>query len=110
MRWVDNFRARPLNAGSVNVNNVMMNVFQFPVPMAGWSQSGIGARSGGASGIRKYCKTKSIVADRVTPKKELFWYPYTPRKGRIQALAARLLGAKDWRRRFNRRPLSTWEN
>jgi acyl-CoA reductase-like NAD-dependent aldehyde dehydrogenase len=43
MRWVDNFRARPLNAGSVNVNNVMMNVFQFPVPMGGWSQSGVGA-------------------------------------------------------------------
>jgi acyl-CoA reductase-like NAD-dependent aldehyde dehydrogenase len=97
--------ARQLNAGSVNVNNVMMNVFQFPVPMGGWSQSGIGARSGGASGIRKYCKTKSIVADRVAPKKELFWYPYTPRKGRIQALAARLLGAKDWRRRLNRRPV-----
>jgi acyl-CoA reductase-like NAD-dependent aldehyde dehydrogenase len=93
--------ARQLNVGSVNVNNVIMNVFQFPVPMSGWSDSGLGARSGGASGIRKYCKTKSIVADRVAPKKELFWYPYTPRKGRVQALAARLLGARSWRRRFN---------
>jgi acyl-CoA reductase-like NAD-dependent aldehyde dehydrogenase len=94
--------AGQMNAGAVNINNVIMNVFQFPVPMAGWSESGIGARSGGASGIRKYCKTKSIVADRVAPKKEIFWYPYTPRKGRMQALAARLLGAKDWRRRLNR--------
>jgi acyl-CoA reductase-like NAD-dependent aldehyde dehydrogenase len=93
--------ARQLNAGSVNVNNVMMNVFQLPVPMSGWSESGVGARSGGASGIRKYCKTKSIVADRLAPKKELFWYPYTPRKGRMQALVARLLGARNWRRRFN---------
>jgi acyl-CoA reductase-like NAD-dependent aldehyde dehydrogenase len=99
--------ARQMNAGSVNINNVMMNVFQFPVPMAGWSQSGLGARSGGASGIRKYCKTKSIVADRVTAKRELFWYPYTPRRGRIQALAARLLGAKDWCRRLDRRPVNT---
>jgi acyl-CoA reductase-like NAD-dependent aldehyde dehydrogenase len=66
--------ARQMNAGAVNINNVIMNVFQFPVPMAGWSESGIGARSGGAAGIRKYCKTKSIVADRVAPKKELFWY------------------------------------
>ncbi|MGE2814335.1 aldehyde dehydrogenase family protein [Mycobacterium heidelbergense] len=97
--------ARQMNAGAVNINNVFMNVFQFPAPMAGWSESGIGARNGGASGIRKYCKTKSIVADRVSPKKELFWYPYTPRKGRVQSLAARLLGAKDWRRRFNRRNL-----
>ena len=87
----------------------MMNVFQFSVPMGGWSQSGIGARSGGASGIRKYCKTKSIVAGRVTPQKELFWYPYTPRKGHTQAPAARLLGAKDWRRRLNRRPVNTEE-
>ena len=94
--------ARQLNAGSVNVNNVIMNVFQFPVPMGGWAESGIGARHGGAYGIRKYCKTKSIVADRVAPKKELFWYPYTPRKGRVQALAARLLGARNWRRRLNR--------
>jgi hypothetical protein len=45
---------------------------------------------------------KSIVADRLTPKKELFWYPYAPRKGRVQALAARLLGARNWRRRLNR--------
>jgi acyl-CoA reductase-like NAD-dependent aldehyde dehydrogenase len=67
--------ARQMNAGAVNINNVIMNVFQFPVPMAGWSESGVGARSGGASGIRKYCKTKSIVADRVAPKRELFWYP-----------------------------------
>ena len=51
------------------------NVFQSPVPMSGWAESGIGVRSGGASGIRRYCKTKSIVADRLTPKKELFWYP-----------------------------------
>lgn len=93
--------ARQMNAGSVNINNVITNVFQFPVPMAGWAESGIGSRSGGASGIRKYCRTKSIVADRIATKKELLWYPYTPLKGRVQALAARLLGAKDWRRRLN---------
>ena len=78
------------------------NVSQWPVPMSGWAKSGNGARSGGASGIRKYSKTKSIVADRLTPKKELLWYPYTPCKGRAQALAAWLLGARNWRRRLNR--------
>jgi len=45
---------------------------------------------------------KSIVADRLTPKKELFWYPYTPRTGPAPALAARLLGTRNWRRRLNR--------
>jgi hypothetical protein len=44
------------------------NVFQFPVPMSGRTESGIGARSGGASGIRKYRKTKSIVAEHLMPK------------------------------------------
>jgi hypothetical protein len=31
-----------------------------------------------------------------------YWYLYTPNKGRAQALAARILGARNWRRRLNR--------
>ena len=92
--------ARRFNTGLVHINNVIMGAAQLPVPSAGWNDSGLGSRSGGAAGIRKYCRTKSIVADQVTMKKELNWYPYTPKKGRVQSAMARLLGARDWRRRL----------
>jgi acyl-CoA reductase-like NAD-dependent aldehyde dehydrogenase len=94
--------ARQMNTGSVNINNVLLSAFQLPVPMAGWNESGLGSRSGGASGIRKYCRTKSIVADRVAMKKELYWYPYTRTKGKVQSVMSRLLDARDWRRRLGR--------
>jgi hypothetical protein len=58
---------------------------------------------GGADGIREYCGTKSIVAERVTAKREPNWYPDSPRKGRVLEVISRLLTAKDWRRRLGRR-------
>ena len=79
-----------------------MNVYQFPVPMQGWGSSGVGSRHGGANGILKYCRSKSIVAEKVTAKRELHWYPYTRGKVRIQQRAARLLDARDWRRKLGR--------
>lgn len=94
--------ARQMQTGTVNINNVITGIFQFPVPMAGWKESGIGSRSGGADGIRKYCRPKSIVAERVAIKKEPNWYPYGPRKGKLLSLMARLLAARDWRRRLAR--------
>ena len=94
--------AKRMNTGTVNINNVLMGLAQAPVPMAGWGESGLGSRQGGAAGIRKYCRTKSIVGDRVAMKKELNWYPYTRSKGRILTGMLRVLNARDWRRRLGR--------
>lgn len=94
--------AKQMRTGSVNINNAIMSVFQYPLPMHGWKDSWPGSRAGGPEGIRKYCRTKGIAADRVAMKKELFWYPYTPWKGRITSSMARLVGARDWRRRLGR--------
>jgi hypothetical protein len=91
-----------MNTGTATINNVITGVFQFGVPMAGWGESGLGSRSGGADGIRKYCRPKSIVADRVAMKKELLWYPYSRKKGKLLEVMGRLLSAKDWRRRLSR--------
>lgn len=33
-------------------------------PMGGWEASGIGARFGGADGLRKYCRSEVVVAPR----------------------------------------------
>jgi hypothetical protein len=35
-------------------------------------------------------------------KKELYWYPYTRTKGKVQSVMSRLLDARDWRRRLGR--------
>jgi acyl-CoA reductase-like NAD-dependent aldehyde dehydrogenase len=94
--------ARKMNTGTVNINNVITNVLQFPVPMEGWNESGVGSRFGGAAGIRKFCRTKSIVAERVAMKKEPLWYPYTAKKGKLLAKVVRMMSARDWRRRLGR--------
>jgi acyl-CoA reductase-like NAD-dependent aldehyde dehydrogenase len=94
--------ARQMNTGTVNINNVITNVLQFPVPMEGWKESGVGSRSGGAAGIRKFCRTKSIVAERVAMKKDPLWYPYSRKKGKVVAAMLRMTLARDWRRRLGR--------
>ncbi len=60
---------RRIEAGGVNVNNAMMHVFQFPLPMGGWKESGLGHRMGGADGIRKYCRAQAVVTEKVHPPK-----------------------------------------
>lgn len=95
--------ARRLNVGAININSVMMNVFQFPIPQAGWLQSGVGARAG-SNGILKYTRPQATVTDVVEMKSEIFWYPHTSRLGAAQERAVSLLGARDWRRRLGRRP------
>jgi betaine-aldehyde dehydrogenase len=92
--------AGQLDAGAVNINNVIVNGFQFPLPMGGWKESGIGARAGGAKAVHKFCREQAVVSDRIEPSAELSWYPYTPLKGAIQERAMRLLGGRDVRRRL----------
>jgi len=52
--------ARQMNTGTVTLNNVLVGIFQFGVPFGGWNDSGVGSRSGGAEGIRKYCRAKAL--------------------------------------------------
>jgi len=104
--WTRNERkgrtiARRLNVGSVNVNNVLTNVFQLPVPMGGWGDSGIGSRNG-PEGILRYTRPQSVISERVALKSELYWYPRTPGRAKTMARLTRVLGARDWRRRLAR--------
>jgi acyl-CoA reductase-like NAD-dependent aldehyde dehydrogenase len=92
--------ARRLEVGAVNVNDMFTNVLTFPVPQGGWKESGVGARLGGAHGVRKYCRPQAITATRLTPRSELLWYPYTGRKGKLALGLARFLIARDWARRL----------
>jgi acyl-CoA reductase-like NAD-dependent aldehyde dehydrogenase len=92
--------ALALNAGAVNINNVFINLFQLPLVQGGWGDSGLGGRLGGAAGIRKYCREKAVVAERAAAKTEIHWYPASGLKAAVQARGARMLGARDWRRRL----------
>ncbi len=94
--------ARRVEAGSVNVNDVITNMLAMGVPMGGWKQSGIGSRHGDY-GIKKYCRPESIVVTRFGGKNEPSWYPYT--KGR-RGLVNRVLtafNARDLKRRLGLR-------
>ncbi|WP_405167634.1 aldehyde dehydrogenase family protein [Nocardia sp. NBC_01499] len=91
--------ARQLNAGAVNINDVFSNLFNFALPMGGWGQSGVGARWGGANGVRKYCRQQAITAPMLpTQDKELFWYPYSMPKLLFALGAMRAAGARGLRR------------
>ncbi|KLL09801.1 aldehyde dehydrogenase family protein [Protofrankia coriariae] len=96
--------ARQIEAGAVNINNVMISTFQLPLPMSGWKTSGVGTRSGGATGILKYCRQQSVVSEKIHLKSEPHWYPYRQKSSELQARMVRLLGAHDWQRRLGRTP------
>ena len=53
-----------LDCGAVNINDVISNLMCTTAPMGGWKTSGIGARFGGADGLRKYCRQEAVVAPR----------------------------------------------
>ncbi|MDT5386550.1 MAG: hypothetical protein QOE04_191 [Mycobacterium sp.] len=53
-----------LDCGAVNINDVISNLMCSTAPMGGWKTSGIGARFGGADGLRKFCRQEAVVAPR----------------------------------------------
>jgi len=68
--------ARQLDVGAVNINDVMSNLLALPLPHSGWKQSGLGARNGGAYGVRKFCRCTATTANRISFRSEPQWYPY----------------------------------
>jgi len=55
-----------LDCGAVNINDVISNLMCTTAPMGGWKSSGLGARFGGAEGLRKYCRQEAVVAPRTS--------------------------------------------
>jgi acyl-CoA reductase-like NAD-dependent aldehyde dehydrogenase len=94
--------ARRVECGAVNVNDVLINYFASDVPMGGWKESGIGYRHG-AQGIKKFCRTESLVITRFAGKREPTWYPYTRGRRGLVSRLSRFIYARDWRRRLGLR-------
>ena len=90
---------RRVEAGAVNINDVIVNYALMDVPMGGWKESGIGFRHG-EYGIKKYCRPESIIVSRFAAKREPNWYPYTKSRRGLVNRVARAFNARDWRRRL----------
>jgi acyl-CoA reductase-like NAD-dependent aldehyde dehydrogenase len=92
--------AERLEVGAANINDALVNYFHLEVPMGGWKQSGIGWRHG-PTGIRKYCRTETIVSPRFpTAGDEPLWYPYTRRRRRTMNRLYRAVNARGLRNRL----------
>jgi acyl-CoA reductase-like NAD-dependent aldehyde dehydrogenase len=81
--------ARRLDAGSVCVNDVMVNYFVVEAPLGGIKASGMGFRHG-PEGLRQFCRIETIVEDRpllgwLSPLlgRELMTFPYRSRTQRL---------------------------
>jgi betaine-aldehyde dehydrogenase len=94
--------ARRVECGAVNVNDVLVNYLASDVPMGGWKESGIGYRHG-EPGIRKYCRTESVVITRFGAKREPAWYPYTKARRGLVGRVSRAFNARDLKRRLGLR-------
>jgi hypothetical protein len=67
-----------LEVGGTCVNDANVNYGIKELPFGGWNESGVGYRHG-AGGIRKYCRTHSLVVTRLTPKRDINQFPYSKR-------------------------------
>ena len=95
--------ARRVEAGSCNVNDVLVNYNVLGLPMGGWKNSGIGVRHG-AQGIRRFCHTEALTIPRLpTAKSEPVWFPYSARKRGVVRRLYTLLNARGLRNRLGLR-------
>ncbi len=92
--------ARRIEAGSCNVNDVLINYNVLGLPMGGWKNSGIGVRHG-AQGIRRFCRTEALTIPRLPQaKSEPVWFPYSTRKRGMVRRLYRFLNARGLRNRL----------
>ncbi|HKH15007.1 MAG TPA: aldehyde dehydrogenase family protein [Solirubrobacterales bacterium] len=92
--------ARRIEAGAVNVNDVLTTYFAMGVPMGGWKDSGIGFRHA-SYGIKKFVRPESIVAPRMKQgKRDPLWFPYTSARRKLINRANRFINARGLRNRL----------
>jgi acyl-CoA reductase-like NAD-dependent aldehyde dehydrogenase len=92
--------AEKIRAGSVCINDGLVNFVILNAPMGGIKESGIGRRHG-PEGIRKYCHQKTIVIDRLGLKTEFNWFPASARKTRSLRRGLRLFFRSGWKNKLH---------
>ncbi len=68
--------AERIAAGTVMVNDVLLTFAAPETPWGGVKQSGIG-RTHGHKGLQDLCQLRHVNYDRLTLRRELWWYPYS---------------------------------
>jgi acyl-CoA reductase-like NAD-dependent aldehyde dehydrogenase len=81
--------AASLEAGNVCVNDVIVSYAAPALPFGGVKESGIG-RVHGPEGVREFSQVKSVLYDRVSLKREVWWFPVPKRLGTAGARMLRL--------------------
>jgi acyl-CoA reductase-like NAD-dependent aldehyde dehydrogenase len=82
--------ARRLEAGSVCVNDALVNYYALELPMGGAKASGLGYRHG-AGGIRKFTQHQALLVSRIHPRRDVHMFPYRPFTTRLFTRVLRLL-------------------
>jgi acyl-CoA reductase-like NAD-dependent aldehyde dehydrogenase len=90
--------ARRVEAGATCVNDALTNYLAQEAPFAGAKESGMGARHG-APGIRKYCRTQTILITRFAASKEPTMFPYTAGKAKMLGKAMELMFGRKGRKK-----------
>ena len=93
--------AEKIQAGSVCINDGLVNFVIPDAPMGGIKESGIGRRHG-AEGIRRFCRQKTLVTDRLGLKNEFSWFPLTRRKTDMIRRMFRLFYRSGWKNKLSR--------
>jgi acyl-CoA reductase-like NAD-dependent aldehyde dehydrogenase len=91
--------AEKLLAGTVCINDGLVNYIIPDTPMGGVKDSGFSRRHG-AEGIRKYCYQKSIVIDRFGLKSDFPWFPASEKKTTQMRRLISLLWRSGWKNKF----------
>jgi len=81
--------AERLEAGSVTINDHLINFGLSALPYGGVKQSGFG-RLLGDEGLLEFARVKSLAITRVALRREPYWFPYTDRRRRVLTWLARL--------------------
>jgi succinate-semialdehyde dehydrogenase/glutarate-semialdehyde dehydrogenase len=68
--------AERIVAGTVMVNDVLATYGAPETPWAGLKQSGLG-RTHSDDGLRDLCQTRHVNVDRLAPRRDIWWYPYS---------------------------------
>jgi len=82
--------ARRIVAGSASVNDGPLGYAAPELPFGGMGDSGIGVRHG-PEGIRKYCRTQSLLVTRRAPARELHYFPYSRARTKLVERAMTLM-------------------
>ena len=88
-----------LQAGTVCINDALVNYIIPDAPMGGMKDSGFGRRHG-IEGIRKYCRQKTIVIDRFGLKSDFPWFPASRKKTEQMRRLISLLWRSGWKNKI----------